>query len=327
MGKRRRHRIARQLDFPAQSADVQIEFWARLQQIRAKFLGDALAQTVATLDVASIDRELVRYVGNERLAPLTVHGLRGEVFFPVPSLLRVKPQLLGYYRLLYGRTQKEFYKAPFARFKPLEERNHLSAPNAELLPALCTSLVQTGSSLLAAIQPISVVTVHELQLLTVGPLLRGSRNVAIGKGATKQVFTLIGRLLARHVQTQTESVLSVRNAANRIVQIAFAPDPDITIIETMPTTSIPSTSIEIKGGTDVSNVHNRIGEAEKSHLNAKESGFTRFWTILKARVDEKKAKGQSPTTTAFFNLDDILDERNPEHVRFKELLQQTVGVG
>jgi hypothetical protein len=111
------------------------------------------------------------------------------------------------------------------------------------------------------------------------------------------------------------------------VQIAFAPDPDITIIEMMPTTSVPSTSIEIKGGADVSNVHNRIGEAEKSHLNAKSSGFTRFWTILKSRVSEETAKSESPTTTAFFNLDDILKERSEQHTRFRELLHQTIGIG
>ena len=39
-------------------------------------------------------------------------------------------------------------------------------------------------------------------------------------------------------------------------------------------------AIEIKGGTDVSNLHNRLGEAEKSHQNARLLGFTQFWTII-----------------------------------------------
>ena len=315
------------MEFPAQSADLQIDFWARLQQIRSKYLADALAQAVKSLNVKDLDRELEQNVGNENLAPLTMHGLRGEVFFPIPVLLKAKPQLLGYYRLLYGRSQKDFYKSPFGRFKAMEVNNLLSQENEALLASLCECLVHTGAKLLRAIQPMSLTAVHELQLLTVGPQLRGSQNVSIGRGATKQVFDLIRKLVARHVQNSTESVISVKNAAGRIVQIAFAPDPDITIIETMPTTSVPSTSIEIKGGSDVSNVHNRIGEAEKSHLNAKDSGFTRFWTILKARVSNARAKSQSPTTTAFFNLDDILDESSDGHTRFKELLYQTVGVG
>src|SRR5262249_35059705 len=89
---------------------------------------------------------------------------------------------------------------------------------------------------------------------------------------------------------------------------------------------LPHTSIEIKGGADVSNVHNRLGEAEKSHLNAKASGFTRFWTILKARVSENVARPESPTTQQFFNLDDILDSGSPEQRRFRELLYQTIGI-
>lgn len=312
---------------PVRSASLQIDFWARLQQIRAKYLSEALARTVKSLDVADIDRELEAYVGNERLAPLTSQGLRGEVFFPVPIVLHMSPQWLGYYRLLYGCSQKEFYKSPLGRFRTMEETNSLSNHAATMLPQLCRSLIETGATLLGSIQPIGLSAVHELQLLTVGPQFRGSQNVAIGQGATKQVFTLIRQLVAKHIQSATDSVISVRNAAERTVQIAFAADPDITIIEMMPSTSVPSTSIEIKGGSDVSNVHNRIGEAEKSHLNAKDTGFTRFWTILKAKVDEKIARSESPTTTAFFNLDEILDKNSSRHVRFKELLHQTIGIG
>jgi hypothetical protein len=122
-------------------------------------------------------------------------------------------------------------------------------------------------------------------------------------------------------------VIEVKNAAGRIVQIAFAADPDITIIERLATTeAMPNTSIEIKGGSDVSNVHNRIGEAEKSHLKAKAEGFTRFWTIVRAKVDPALAKQQSPTTTEFFSLDDIQNTSHPGHKRFKALLHQAIGI-
>jgi hypothetical protein len=122
-------------------------------------------------------------------------------------------------------------------------------------------------------------------------------------------------------------VIEVRNAAGRIVQIAFASDPDITIIERLATSeAMPNTSIEIKGGKDVSNVHNRIGEAEKSHLKARAEGFTRFWTIVRAKIDPALARQQSPTTTEFFNLDDIQKTSNPSHKRFKALLHQAIGI-
>jgi hypothetical protein len=32
-------------------------------------------------------------------------------------------------------------------------------------------------------------------------------------------------------------------------------------------------AIEIKGGRDYSNIHNRIGEAEKSHQKAEKQGY------------------------------------------------------
>src|SRR5436190_1421499 len=88
-------------------------------------------------------------------------------------------EAIAYYRLLYGRSQKEFYKAPFGAFKAMEERNRLSKDNEALLPALCESMIETGAELLSAIQPISLTAVHELQLLTVGPQFRGSQNVKI----------------------------------------------------------------------------------------------------------------------------------------------------
>jgi XcyI restriction endonuclease len=89
---------------------------------------------------------------------------------------------------------------------------------------------------------------------------------------------------------------------------------------------MPNTSIEIKGGSDVSNVHNRIGEAEKSHLKAKVRGFARFWTIVKAKIDPATARQQPPTTTDFFNLQEIQVKSHEGHKRFKALLHQTLGI-
>jgi len=48
-------------------------------------------------------------------------GLRGEFLFPLPSLLTANPRLLGYYRLLLGFSQKEFFnKGKLGRFKSME---------------------------------------------------------------------------------------------------------------------------------------------------------------------------------------------------------------
>ncbi len=69
-------------------------------------------------------------------------------------------------------------------------------------------------------------------------------------------------------------MLEIKNAANRRVLIRFSSDPDIVIQEEMPTRELRNNlAIEVKGGLDFSNIHNRIGEAEKSHQKAKAAGY------------------------------------------------------
>ena len=37
-------------------------------------------------------------------------------------------------------------------------------------------------------------------------------------------------------------------------------------------------AMRVKGGTDTANLHNRLGEAEKSHLKAQQ--FPQRWTLI-----------------------------------------------
>jgi hypothetical protein len=221
VAKRPSKTVAAEIPFPKFPADLQIDFWSRLQQIRTQCLSEALTHTVRLLAISDIDSHLQQFVGNDSLQLLAATGIRGEVFFPVPVVLAKKPQLIGYYRLLYGLSQKEFYRRPFACFKSMEEANSVSPRTAGMLPALCESLNITGKQLLSAIQPISAMAVHELQLLTLVPQWRGSQNVSIGQGATKQVFALIRDLVSSGIQASTDSTITVQNAAGRTVQIAF----------------------------------------------------------------------------------------------------------
>ncbi len=89
--------------------ELQIDFSFALGQIRSLCLQDALCKTVEDIDLAKLDRELSAYVPQGGLKTLAKHGLRGELVFPVPCLLKANPYLLGYYRLLLGFSQKEFY--------------------------------------------------------------------------------------------------------------------------------------------------------------------------------------------------------------------------
>jgi hypothetical protein len=85
-------------------------------------------------------------------------------------------------------------------------------------------------------------------------------------------------------------------------------------------------SIEIKGGTDYSNAHNRLGEAEKSHQKAKQNGFNEFWTIVRVDIDQALARKESPTTSHFFNLDNIENPSAMESRKFKDILSSILSI-
>jgi len=194
----------------------------------------------------------------------------------------MKPNLLGYYRLLLGYSQKEFYgKAKLGRLKCMEESGRLTPRLEAELPDLCAALAQKGSELLYAIGPekLTLELLEDLALLTLGPQLRGSNNTRIGVIANRAVFEIIQQIVKHAIVKATESRLEILNASKRNVVIAFSSDPDISVFEEMATDERNVVAIEIKGGADVSNIWNRLGEAEKSHQSAKQRGFVEFWTI------------------------------------------------
>ena len=281
-------------------------------------------------DVTALDAELARYVGAERLGALARFGLRGEVYYPVPILLYANPQLLGYYRLLYGFSQKEFYNrqgAPFRAFAAMEESGVIPAERVAEVPNLCRSLVETGALLVDGLDRLDREVVHELQLLTIGPLFRGSRNTDLGMAAVGLVFNLIkGLIHADYIQSVSDQEIRITNSAGRTVRMRFSSDPDIAISESSGATERRRVAIEVKGGTDVSNRLNRLGEAEKSHLKAQRKGFTEFWTIAAVPASWDEVQANSPTTTSFFHLSAIGCVGSPEYENFKEQLASTLGI-
>lgn len=311
--------------------DLQLSFFKRLEMIRPLYLQPARERTVAALpDITALDAELAVFVGSDRLKAVARFGLRGEVFYPVPILLRANPQLLGYYRLLYGFSQKKFYnrrEAPFRRFLAMEERGVIRAEQDDELPALCRGLIETASFLIDGLDQLDTRVVHELQLLTVGPLFRGSRNTDLGKAAVGLVFNLIkGVIQPRYVEHIADQEIRLTNASGRTVRIKFSADPDIAVSEFTGETERRKVAIEVKGGTDVSNRLNRLGEAEKSHLKAQRKGFTEFWTIAAVSASWSEVQANSPTTTSFFVLQAIAEIGTPGHEAFKEQLGSILGI-
>ena len=316
--------------FKVPEPDLQIEFYHRLEKIRQTYLLEALLSVVSKLEISTIDQELRELVASSALQRMAGWGLRGEIVFPVPCILKSQPALLGYYRLLLGFSQKQFYgdRYGFAAFKPMESAGRLTSNHMESIRGFCQVLCDSAELLVAGIQKLSQNNVHELTLLTIGPQLRGGVLNALGSRATRIIFELIDALVANAVVSSSPKSIKIQNAAGRFVRVEFASDPDICIKEElMSGKSRNLVAIEIKGGRDSSNIHNRIGEAEKSHQKARNDGFVECWTIVGiSDLNMKLAKKESPTTDRFYHLVRLTDELSDEFNDFRENLLSRLGI-
>ncbi|NOZ48492.1 MAG: XcyI family restriction endonuclease [Chloroflexi bacterium] len=307
---------------------LQIGFYQRLKKAQETYLLPALFRQVSLLDIGILDRQLLEFAGNEKLAILARQGLRGELLFPVPYFLSSKPVLLGYYRLLLGFSQKEFYKGPYSRFKNMEGMGRLTPATQELLPALCSTLIESAWLLANGVSELSEDAFNSLTLLTLGPQFRGSRNVALGAEAIQTFFALLKAIVIDAIVEEGDNYLIVQSAAKRTYKIEFSPDPDIAIRQVMASGVVRNRiAVEVKGGEDFSNIHNRLGEAEKSHQKAKNEGFTEFWTVINVMgIDHSLWKRETPTTTEVFHLQELVDIESQEYQKFREYLISELGI-
>ncbi|MGH9582956.1 MAG: XcyI family restriction endonuclease [Bryobacteraceae bacterium] len=285
-----------------------------------------------SFDLEALNSELSEYADSKHLKRLASFGLRGEVCFPVPYLFRRNAYLLGYYRLLYGFSCKAFYdQGPFKRFQRLENDGIVRHDLEALIPAFCRSLARTGEMLLEAVNSVSLSVVNDLQVLTLGAQLRGSGNVKLGQNATDSFFGLMKVLLAAYNPKVKGHAIGFQNDSKLPVSVRFGSDPDVSITLKLEAEERKLVAIELKGGMDVSNIWNRLGEAEKSHAKAKASGFNELWTVTRIDLNSdpelhKKARRQSASTTRFFFLDRIADPTTPEAISFRQVLGSIMGV-
>ena len=313
------------------SSSLQVKIASALDTFRRLYLQKALAEAIQKLEMKNLNAELDEFAPPSDLKSLAGRGIRGEFLFPVPCILEANPYLLGYYRLLLGFSQKEFYnKGKLTRFSVMEEKGILNVRAKADLPGLCRAFAKEASYLLEnlGVERFSMEFLDDLTLLTLGPQLRGGINTMIGKLANQIVFDIIRDLIAHSVTSRTGVRMEVLNASQRQVSIAFSADPDISITERLSAQSIRNiVAIEIKGGTDQSNIWNRLGEAEKSHQSARQRGFPECWTICNVpALDLRKAKEKSPTTNHFYFLQALADPLSAERAAFRARLISMIGI-
>jgi hypothetical protein len=312
------------------SSSRQVAFHQLLVAARKNWLMDALKEALQVADPALVKKQLSIYVPSYAQQILAAAGVRDEHVFPVPAVLEAKPTLVGYYRLLLGVPQKSFYKGGtgMGQFKSMEARGLLNAKKRPDLEGFCAAMGKSLAELVQQMAPqFSPRDVSELPLLTLGSQFQGGNNNTIGKQATVDVFLSVSDLVKHYVSAQDTRKLSIRNASGRKVIIALAGDPDIRIQEEFGSELRNKVAIEIKGGTDVSNAHNRAGEAEKSHQKAKHEGFRQFWTIIsKAGLNMKKLASESPTTQSWFDVSQVLGRQGDDWNDFRSRIAEATGI-
>ena len=312
------------------SASRQVFFHQLLVAARKQWLSDALSDAVSRINPNQLKRELAAYIPEDMQRILAAAAIRDEQVFPVPIVLETKPTLIGYYRLLLGVPQKWFYAGGtgMGQFKSMEMRGRLTETQKARLPEFCEAMTAALSELVRQMSPtVTMLDVKELPLLTIGSQFQGSNNTRIGKQAIEDAFLAVVEIVKGNILDQTDRKLIVRNAAGRKVIIGLGSDPDIGIAEEFANQLRKKVAVEVKGGTDRSNAHNRAGEAEKSHQKAKKAGFRDFWTIISKRgLDMKKIEAESPTTNSWFDVSEVLGRQGEDWQEFKSRLAGEVGI-
>jgi hypothetical protein len=315
--------------FRPPGAARQVRFYQLLVGARKKWFIDALSDALSRAEPEKLKRQVLRFVPSDVQKLLASAGLRDEYVFPLPAVIELSPSLIGYYRLLLGAPQKSFYSGitGLGRFKGAEETGTLTPKSAALVPDFCEAMAQPLADLVRQIPKITERDLRELPLLTFGSQLQGSNNTEIGKAAMKEVFVAVKDIVADYVTSETESRLILKNSARRAVHIALSHDPDLSIREEVGERTHNSVAIEVKGGTDISNAHNRAGEAEKSHQKAKNAGFPEFWTLIsKKGLDLSKLEAESPTTNHWFDIAEVLARSGEDWSSFKERIAKACGI-
>lgn len=308
----------------------QLAFYQLLVGARKNWLNDALSEALKQADPIQAKAELASLVPADVQKILAAAGIRDEHVFPCPTLLLAKPTLVGYYRLLLGSPQKTFYAGATGMgiFKSMETRNAASERQKSLIPDFCAAMSVSLAELVRQASPsLTPRDIGELPLLTLGSQFQGGNNNLIGQQATVDVFLSIAEVVKGQIEKREEKKIILKNAAGRKVILQLASDPDVCILEEVGNALHRKVAIEIKGGLDKSNAHNRAGEAEKSHQKAKGDKFRDFWTLIaKSGLDTEKLKSESPTTTLWFDVAQILERAGPDWDEFRSRIISETGI-
>ena len=299
-----------------------------LHEYRNKTLGDNLKRTVARIDPEVLHAEVLTFIPKDCLQILQRLGIREETVFVLPCVLKENPRLLGYYRLLMGISEKQFYAGStgLAAFKALERDGIVSA-SRQVVDDLCRALNESLGSLLKRVDKKSLKRdLKELPLMTLGAYADGAWRNVVGQQASAYVFKTIKEIVrasdAQIVSDDAKRLVFRNNSAWEYLVISGV-DPDISVFLNREIQT-KLLCMEIKGGQDVANVHNRAGEAEKSHQKALKEGWSERWTIIYLEGLQENQKRllqtESPSTSQWFDVNEVCVQSGKSYDSFKNAL-------
>ena len=215
------------------------------------------------------------------------------------------------------------------QFKTMEVNGTINVRQKTTLSEFCTVMGKALGELVVGISPtISFRDVNELPLLTIGSYFQGGNNNVIGQAVTSSLFKAVIDILEEYIVKKEQNRLTIQTPMGRTFVFTAASDPDLTIEEQIPGGNRRVVAIEIKGGTDRSNAHNRAGEAEKSHLKAKEKGFEHCWTIFHTTgLDMAVLRRESPTTELWFDTGHLIAREGVAWVEIQRAVRTVMEIG
>lgn len=297
---------------------------------RNEWLRDALVDAIEECDTDLLRAQLLQFVPASSHKALSAAGIPDEFVFPTPAILQAKPTLLAYYRLLLGQPQKSFYASGtgMGAFKSMERSNIATPRQVDRLSELCAAMAAAFESLVEEMSPnLTQRDVSELPILTLGQQFQGGYNNLIGQRATEGVYLAVREIAEAYIAEQKERRFVVESDGGPRIAVDLTHDPDIVIREIVDEKFRNRIVIEIKGGTDRSNQHNRIGEAEKSHQKAKDQGFRECWTLIRtSTLDLETARLESPSTDKWFDIAAVLARQGEGYQSFRHQIELALGV-
>lgn len=327
------------MDIAIPSTAKQLEAQKTLISYRNSMLGDTLHSTVAEIDPNTLRSESIEFVPSAGMKVLQVFGIRDEVVFALPCVLKHQPRLLGYYRMLMGISEKQFYTSAsgLASFRIMEHSGIIGKHSNEDIADLCHAINSAMDDFLEEVNTDSLgKDLYELPIMTLGIYADGVWRNMIGQQAADHAFIALANGIAHSgknsiIKTpdQGEYAFEFVNLDGERYKVMSSSDPDIQITREGPNPE-KTLCIEIKGGQDVANVHNRAGEAEKSHQKAALDGWKEKWTVIyfKGLTADQREKmlTESPTTDDWFDINEVCSMSGDSYDKFVSRLSELLNL-